>query len=232
LSQLQKIFATLQGVKNQAPEITAKIDAVLLHVRARQLENQKNLFILISVFAHLFIEIFGLVFSFILFPFVNTISFIACVAFSVLVFLVADEITLSGHAASVCAYMLAYTVTNLGEIVDFFRIILFDFLDILFLGVPTKKIAKFFKNSHAEGCEIMMHPQKLRWYRPKPFPSLFYVSRWPYQTIRELAETESKFVNIARSSIADESILEMCLAYWRDFEKAESQTNKLASKFR
>ena len=212
----ESFFNAIAAIKEQSPETTKKIEAVLLHSRARQMHSQTRIHLMVAVAINLPLHIVIQIVAFALFPVTNTLKFIVCATLATGIYLSAEIFELSPLHSSLIGYCVAYAVSNLIGTINFFRAVFFDLADIVSFGSITKLLSKVYISSGRKGCEILVTPNN-KWYALQSWPSIFFIHRQPYQSPLDLAAVQDKLNKLTQDAADPEVVEGECDAYWGDF---------------
>ena len=215
MTGLNDFSSTVAFVRDN-PELTGKIEAVLLHVRARELTKQSRLHIFYSVGLSFLVGLVLEAVRFIVYPFTDTLRFFLSAAAGAAWWAIADalhdEATISSF---ISAYLVTYFVVDIKHTVEFFRHLLFDLADVVSMSTLTNVFARMILGSGEKGCELLITGGE-GWYMPVPISSHFYKSRQPFKRDSWLNATESKFLNLSQGTSDPEAIARTCSEYWHN----------------
>ena len=217
MSETSEFFSTLKNVRDDDPIITKKIEAVLLHVRAREMETQKRKHIVFSVLMSLIMTLFMEIVKLIIYPFTDIMKFIFCVFSAVVGFILSEQIMLSTVQATIYAYLFAYVVFEIKGTTNLLRQFIFDTADIISFGSVTKLFSKIIVNGKTDACEIML-AENNKWYSSTPIAYHFYITRHPFHRLPKLADIENRFLDFSTNAADEKIVLTACDEYLQDFD--------------
>lgn len=215
MSAIKEMFDTFSALKDKDSSVTKRIEAIMLHARARQMQHQKRSHILFSVLISLATRLLIGFFGFLAAPYFQTLRFLASSGAAVAAFALSDLWAINPLYAAVCAYLAVYVLSNLKSTMNFLRASTFDVFDILLLGTITKLFSTIIINGGKNGSEVLLATQN-RWYQPTPIAYHFYESRHPGVRDRYLSHIEEKFLTLAVDRPNDEYALRECDKYWSE----------------
>ena len=218
MSVIKEMSDLFSAVAEKDAAITKQIEAVMLHVRARQMLLQERKHILFSVLVSLATRIIIGVLGFFAAPYFRTAIFILCLGAAVVAFFLSGFGEINPWLAAVTAYLTAYLLSNLKGTMDFFRALLFDLLDLLSFGTLTKYFSKMIVDGEMNGSNLLLATAN-KWYQPTPIAYHFYESRHPAIANRGLQRIEEEFMTLAVERTSDGLALEECKKYWAEFTK-------------
>ena len=215
MSALNEFSETVAFARDN-PKLTGKIEAVMLHVRARELLKQRRLHIFYSVSLSWLVGLVLEVVRLVCYPFTNTLKFFLCAVCASGWWVLADALHKEATTASILlTYFIAYGISDFKHVTEFFRHLLFDLADILSLSTLTKIFSTMIQSGGEKGCELLITGPESK-YMPKRISSHFYTTRQPYVREKSLADTEDMFLKLPQSASDPEAIIEACSDYWRE----------------
>lgn len=218
MSVIKEMSDLFSAVAEKDAAVTKQIEAVMLHVRARQMLPQERKHILFSVLVSLATRIIIGVLGFLSAPYFRTAIFIFCIGAAVVAFFLSGLGEVNSWLAAVTAYLTAYLLSNFKGTMDFFRALLFDLLDLLSFGTLTKYFSKMIVDGEMTGSNLLLATAN-KWYQPTPIAYHFYESRHPAIANRGLQRLEEQFMNLAVQRTSDELAIQECDKYWAESSK-------------
>lgn len=210
---MRELISTIVNIANQNPEVTRAIEAVMLHLRSREMSSQKRIHILISVVMSLVIrQVLGLL-SLLLYPLTDTLKF-----FGLLVLLASGYMVLGIYdartpVAVALLLTLSIAIFDLSASTGWARHILFDLLDIISFGTLTKLYAYFLIQGGQPACEFAVKSGD-HWYAPPPLANHFFSSRQAYVQDAELTSLMDQMMGLSKEATPETEALSAVRSYW------------------
>ena len=217
MSIISDFFDTMTGVSEKSDETILKIEAILLHVRARQIVEQTSKDIVLGICMGVPLALIFEFLRFVSYPFTNTFRFLICVSVTMIVYFFSDLLAVSETKTYIYTYLVTYVLSDTKSSLSLIRVFLFDMLDLVSFGKCTKSYAKFVVSSERTGCETMVRRSET-WYQPNSIALSFYTNRLPLRPVHSLELIESEFNEIAGTKNEDYIVDEMFDDYWKDFK--------------
>lgn len=215
MSVAKDMADTFSAIKNKDPAITKTIEAVMLHIRAREMITQDRKHIVLSILVGLIARTLIGSFNFLSAPYFRPAVFFLCISTAAAAFFISPFFEFKPWPAAVSTYLIVYLLSDFKGSVTFFRKLLIDLVDLLMFGTLTKSFATLVKDAGENGAELLLSTAN-KWYQPTPIAYHFYESRHPARRNRRLAQYEAEFLNLAVERPSDEIALEECRRYWRE----------------
>lgn len=208
MTPINKFFSTINNLQEQKPQVTTKIEGVILHVRARELLTQKRSHNMYSVVASFFVGLGLEIITFITYPYTNSIRFLLCATAATIAFY-------WSFTACMYTYFLAYVACDAKRWIDWFRATLFDLLDVVSFGSLTLWCSKILVSGGQGASELALRTIK-KWYLPTPIAYHFYTSRHAMHRIPLLASTEESFLTYTTQNTDEATVMAACNSYWTE----------------
>jgi len=215
---IEDLTSFLNKVEHRSDDLNTSISAILLHIRATEMAQQKRRFIIFSILmatgAATVIEI-G---RFLAYPVLHTKRFLIALGFSMASAFIAFYVSESIFAYAALGYIAGYFLSSPKRAIQTIRNFLFDIADVFSLGTCTKLFAKVL----AEGGSYAAHRALTDPENDSAIDPLavhFYISRHPVERIDYLRRLEDTFNDLSSEEPSDYIIEEKCREYWESREK-------------
>ena len=112
MSIISDFFDTMTGVSEKSDETILKIEAILLHVRARQIVEQTSKDIVLGICMGVPIALIFEFLRFVSYPFTNTFRFLICVSVTMIVYFFSDLLAVSETKTYIYTYLVTYVLSD------------------------------------------------------------------------------------------------------------------------